>query len=155
MKLYYANRLIGGDSPLRDIAQNFLPSGACNVQWLEGLRRNDAVPVARGNRRRTVSFRLTFAPELTAGRALAKLSDWFDDLPDEAALRWEESGVVREAGVAVLQDYKAAGRPGVTGMVDVTFAISRPVILGEYWTDEAGDAITDEAGANIQFANID
>ncbi|MDR1304791.1 MAG: hypothetical protein LBK76_06160 [Verrucomicrobiales bacterium] len=170
MRITYAGIELGDESPLRNLVSNFVPAGQVNVQWLQWLRATDAAPVPRGNRQRTVSFRLTFAP---SQGAMALLTDFFDDLPDRGLLRWEENGFVRET-LAVLQGYQPFGRRGETAGMDLAFAVNRPARLADgdwapsgggpaggggpgydEWLDDGGVALTDEAGATLVFADED
>ena len=81
-----------------------VPKGTQNVQWIEALRGADAYPVARGNRKRTVTGSIFPAPLATLDAAMLAREQFYELLPLSGPLVLAEGTTITTFAQAVLQD---------------------------------------------------
>jgi hypothetical protein len=124
----------------------FLPQKKSNLQWGEFLRAQDAVPFARGNRKRTLAGTITQEYD-SLGAAVQAALTYLDGLPDAGILIIAEAGVSTLFAAAVLTDLKVR-RVGVTVMADLTFAVG-PGVNYAPSAGAGGGAIETESGSPI------
>ena len=69
-----------------DAVTGFVPKGTQAVQWLEPLRAPDATPVARGNRKQTITGTVLLSPKANLGSAMILRGLIFTQMPSKGAL---------------------------------------------------------------------
>jgi hypothetical protein len=151
MQIKFAGQIIAQDPANGglDAIQGFVPTRKSNTQWAEYLRAKDAVPINRGNRKRTITGKITPTPYDDYGTAVQALLLFLDTLPDTGPLLIQagtKSTVFANASFDSVTEVKING---------ISIAVSLTFLTGpgnDYSTpiqDESGNPIQDESGSNI------
>lgn len=134
----------------QDAIQGFMTKRKANVQYPDYIRAKDDVPIARLNRRRTLTGTIVYGPFSTLSAAAQKLLLNYDALPDSGPLLITVGGISTIFGVAILETCDAVKRQGVTVSSTLTFQVGPGLnIGGGVLTDENGVDLTDQNGINL------
>jgi hypothetical protein len=130
-----------------DAVTGFMPKRHATVQWAEFLRSTDATPLARLNRKRSLSGTIVYGPFSTLSSAAQKLLLNYDALPDSGPLVLLVGGINTSFGVAVLESVEAKQRMGVTVSATLTFQVGPGTSTGTSdLQDQDGNNLTDQSG---------
>jgi len=120
-----------------------LPKGKQNVQIAEFMRAADAVPIGRGNRKRTLTGQISPKPSPTLGAAMLARMAVYDNLPQTGILILQESTTVVTC-MAVLETFDEVKEQ----MEGVSFAHSLVFQVGKI-SDISADVILNKNGSVI------
>ncbi len=131
MKVVYAGTTLGAEPPQSgtDTLQGFaLPKAKQQTEWAEGLRSEDAEPMGRMNRQRTITGIVIPMPGMTFGQAMAARTQFYETLAFEGALVLMEDTQVTTFAQAVLADIDVvkAATFGVSYGLQFTFDVGPP-----------------------------
>ena len=130
-----------------DSIQGFMTKRRANVQYPAYIRATDDLPIARLNRKRSLSGTIVYGPFSTLSAAAQKLLLNYDSLPDFGPLIITIGGVNTAFGIAVLEVCEAVKRQGVTVSANLTFVVGPGTNTGTSGlTDQDGNPLTDENG---------
>lgn len=143
--------LADGEARTMRVASGLAPSGELQVDPLEFLRADWAVPVARGNRLMTLPMVIEFPACGTFEEALIESLMYFANLPDEGTLKIEHKGWRFQCAQAVCaRNSQLQAIEGLSNGVQLSFVCGEPtshlMVL-----DENGAVLTDEEGNELEY----
>lgn len=122
------------------VASVALPSGTQQVQIKRPLRATWSTPIARGNRLHEIPVQIHLEPEDTLGAALLALMGYLSSLPTSGTLTFATDGQAQEFAGAVLSEFEALERNGVTSQIALKFLAGAPGTSGAYLQLPTGEA---------------
>jgi hypothetical protein len=126
MKITFAGTPIASESPEggTDAVAGFVPKGSQVVQWIEPLRAPDATPIARGNRKQTLTGTIWLAQTDTLAEAMLLRGLIFTQLPRSGPLVFVVQGSALTYANAVLTSFDSiANAKGVAVAYQLTFSV--------------------------------
>jgi len=149
MQITFAGTLIAQEATEggTDTVTGFMPKRHAIVEWAEFIRAPNATPLARFNRRRSLTGTITPGPFPDLASAAQKLLLNLDALPDSGVLILQIGGTNFTFGLAVLESIEAVKRMGVTVAATLTFQVGPGLNSGSTTlTDGTGNPLTDDHG---------
>jgi hypothetical protein len=135
-----------------DSVDGFLiPSGKQNVQWAEALRATDAIPIARGNRKHTLTGTIIPQTADTLEDAMIAKGLIFVQLPSTGALSFYRNGKEITFPIAVLESIEVLkdSTRGISYGYQLTFQCNAPVQTNLSVQTDAGVNIETDSGTQI------
>jgi len=130
MQITYGGKPIATEPPAgTDGVLGFMvPRGEQNFQWMEGLRAADSYPIARFNRKRTISGSIYPAALTTLAAALQARTQFYENLPASGPLVIQQDAQVETFNYAVLQTIEVleAVTEGVSYGLKFSFLVGPP-----------------------------
>lgn len=151
MKITFAGIVIAdGEHRTASVASRLKPSADVQMQVLDYLRAEWAVPVARGNRIVSLPVVIQWPQCADFGEALIQALMFVAELPEEGELIVEHAGSRVTFSTAVCPNVETEEIEGVSNAVKLLFVCGKPTST-LLIVDENEEPLQDENGNDLEF----